>query len=61
MSSNQQKFGDALLAAHPMALVSSVVSTHSWNLLINVTAAAGMFALAIMEDFALDTRLSARR
>jgi RES domain-containing protein len=61
VSSNQQKFGDALLAAHPMVLVPSVVSTHSWNLLINVTAAAGMFEQASTEDFALDTRLSARR
>lgn len=61
VSSNQQKFGDALLAAHPMVLVPSVVSTHSWNLLIDVTAAAGMFELATAEDFALDTRLAGRR
>lgn len=61
VSSNQQKFGDALLAVHPLVLVPSVVSTHSWNLLINITAAAGMFELAMMEDFALDTRLSTRR
>lgn len=61
VSSNQQKFGDGLLALHPMVLVPSVVSTHSWNLLINLSMASGMFELASMEDFALDTRLAGRK
>lgn len=61
VSSNQQKFGDALLVMHPMVLVPSVVSTHSWNMLLNVSAAAGMFKLATMDDFALDTRLTHQR
>ena len=60
VSPNQQKFGDSLLAIHPMLVVPSVVSSHSWNLLIEVNAAAGMFELAAAEPFALDTRLAAR-
>ena len=61
VSPNQQKFGDQLLSAHPLVVVPSVVSSHSWNLLINVQDAVGMFELASMEDFALDTRLALRK
>ncbi|BCG05350.1 hypothetical protein PPGU19_099180 (plasmid) [Paraburkholderia sp. PGU19] len=58
VSPNQQKFGDALLASHPLVIVPSVVSKHSWNLLINTAMAAGLFALKSDERFALDTRLT---
>ena len=42
-----------------MVLIPSVVSTHSWNLLIDVDAAKGQFKLKSSEAFALDTRLNA--
>lgn len=58
VSAGQQKFADALLAAHPMVILPSVVSSHSWNLLIDATAAAGMFNLRRREPFALDPRLN---
>jgi RES domain-containing protein len=61
VSPNQQRFGDALLAAHPLVLVPSVVSRHSWNLLINATAAAALFKLGSDERFALDPRLVGSR
>lgn len=59
VSAGQQRFGDALLDAHPIAVVPSVVSARSWNLLIHVDAAQGRFRLAGQEAFALDTRLAA--
>lgn len=58
ISKAQQLFGDALLAAHPLLLIPSVVSTHSWNLLIHVDSAAGLFKLKGHERFALDPRLN---
>ena len=57
-SAGQQQFGDAVLAANPMALFPSVVSQHSWNLLLDVDAAAGSFQLHGAEAFALDPRLN---
>lgn len=57
VSAGQQAFGSALLDLHPFLLVPSVVSTHSWNLVIDVASAQGMFALKSVEDFSLDTRL----
>ncbi|MBS3911620.1 MAG: RES domain-containing protein [Hydrogenophaga sp.] len=57
-SQNQQKHGDGLLSVHPFVIVPSVVSSHSWNLLIDVSTAGGAFELVHMEDFALDTRLA---
>lgn len=59
VSPNQQTFGDALLDRHPLVAVPSVVSRHSWNLLIHVPTAAGLFVLRSQERFALDTRLAA--
>jgi len=56
-SSGQQKFGDALLAAHPFVVIPSVVSTHSWNLLFDPDVAKGGYSQQTQEDFALDTRL----
>lgn len=60
VSAAQQAFGDALLKAHPLVLIPSVVSSHSWNLLIDVDAAgaAGLFKLRRSEAFALDPRLN---
>ena len=74
VSRAQQAFGDALLAAHAMVLLPSVVSTHSWNLLMNldvgveaavqagadtgVQAGAKFFKLRGSEAFALDPRLN---
>ncbi|MBC7610277.1 MAG: RES domain-containing protein [Polaromonas sp.] len=61
VSAGQQAFGDALLKLHPFLLVPSVVSTRSWNLLIDVNGANGMFSLLEAEGFNLDTRLNAAR
>ena len=59
VSKDQQHFGDALLKTHAFVIIPSVVSTHSWNLLIDVDAAKGQFKLKSSEAFALDTRLNA--
>lgn len=58
VSKAQQLFGDALLNEHALVLIPSVVSTHSWNLLIDVDAAKGQFKLKSSEPFALDPRLN---
>ena len=58
VSKDQQLFGDALLKAHAMVMIPSVVSTHSWNLLLDVDAAAEQFKLVSSEAFALDPRLN---
>lgn len=58
ISRGQQAFGDALLASHAVVVIPSVVSTHSWNLLIDVAGAAGLFGLRSGEPFALDPRLN---
>jgi RES domain-containing protein len=55
-SAGQQQFGDALLAAHGMVAVPSVVSRHSWNLVFDA-ARGGGYALHGQERFALDPRL----
>lgn len=58
VSAGQQAFGDALLSVHPLVVLPSVVSSHSWNLLIDVAAAAGLFNLRRTEPFAIDPRLN---
>ena len=58
VSPNQQAFGAELLEKHPLLVVPSVVSTNSWNLLIDVDRAAGLFKEVSQEAFALDTRLA---
>lgn len=58
VSIHQQKFGDDLLDRHALVVVPSVVSTRSWNLLIDVRNATGLFALRDKEPFALDPRLA---
>ena len=58
VSAGQQAFGDKLLATYPLVVLPSVVSSHSWNLLIDVASAAGLFKLRRSEHFALDPRLN---
>ena len=60
VSAEQQAFGDMLLAAHPLVVLPSVVSSHSWNLLIDVTSAVKLFKLLSSEHFALDPRSNPR-
>lgn len=54
----QQAFGDALLATHPLVLLPSVVSTHSWNLLIDAAQVPTGVRLKHSEAFALDPRIN---
>jgi RES domain-containing protein len=58
ISKGQQDFGAQLLDKHPIILIPSVVSTRSWNLIIDVNSASGMFKLYSAEAFGLDTRLN---
>jgi RES domain-containing protein len=60
-SAGQQSFGDTLLQEHPFVMIPSVVSKHSWNLIFDSVAAAGLYRLLEQEDFALDTRLHPAR
>ena len=53
----QQAFGDALLKAHPFALIPSVVSAHSWNVVFDPGAAGGCYGEVAQEALALDARL----
>jgi len=57
ISPNQQKFGDSLSDLHPVLVLPSVVSTHSWNAIIRVAQPGTWFKLAGQESFALDPRL----
>ena len=54
-SAGQQAFGNALLAAHGLVAVPSVVSRHSWNLVF--VPGAARHARHGQERFALDPRL----
>ncbi|MVV49693.1 RES domain-containing protein [Pseudomonas sp. PB120] len=56
-SPNQQQFSDELLAQHPFVLIPSVVTRHSWNLLVSCDLAIDHFKLVSQERFGLDTRL----
>ena len=57
LSAGQQAFGDALLKAHPLVLIPSVVSPHSWTVVFDLARAEGLYGGATQEPFALDTRL----
>ena len=48
------------LATHPLVVLPSVVSSHSWNVLIDVARAVELFTLLGSEHFALDPRLNPR-
>jgi RES domain-containing protein len=56
-SAGQQAFGDSLLRSCAFALIPSVVSTHSWNVIFDPAAARGRYGDLSQEPFALDTRL----
>lgn len=58
VTSGQQAFGDTLLQAYGVVAFPSVVSSHSWNLVIDVATAASRLSLVSDERFALDTRLA---
>lgn len=58
VSRNQQRFGDDLLKQFSMVALPSVVSAHSWSLLVQISAAADRLALKAHERFSLDPRLS---
>lgn len=57
-SAGQQKFGDALLAAHKFVLIPSAVSNRSWNLIFLKNSAAGAYRFRDQEAFSVDTRLN---
>lgn len=40
-----------------MVLISSVVSSHSWNVIFDPAAARGPYGTVVQERFALDLRL----
>lgn len=56
-SAGQQAFGDSMLVRHAFVAIPSVVSRHSWNLLISPQQADGLYRVALKELFALDPRL----
>lgn len=56
-SAAQQAYGDDLLASHPFILIPSVVSRHSWNLLVSCDLAKGQYRMISQERFGLDGRL----
>lgn len=60
-SAGQQAFGDSLLLDHAFVAIPSAVSTMSWNLIFDVRAATGLYALRSQARFALDTRLHPAR
>jgi RES domain-containing protein len=56
-SAGQLDFGDNLLRHHRFVAIPSVVSIHSWNVIVDPLKAAGVYSLEFQEPFALDTRL----
>lgn len=56
-SPGQQRFGDALLAAHRFVAIPSAPSRHGWNLIFDPARAAGRYRLAFQERLAIDPRL----
>jgi len=58
VSAGQQAFGAALLDKHPLVLIPSVVSAHSWNVLIETTSLSTRLKSASDVRFALDHRLA---
>ena len=57
-SAGQQAFGASLLAQYPFVAIPSVVSHHSWNLLIEPGLAAGKYRELLQERLRIDTRLN---
>lgn len=58
VSVGMQKFGAELLDQHPFVLIPSVVSSHSWNLIIDVASAKANIECVRNEVFGLDGRLN---
>ncbi len=58
VSAGMQKFGADLLEQHPFVLIPSVVSPHSWNLIIDVASAKANIECVRDEAFGLDGRLN---
>lgn len=58
-SPNQQAFAEDHLKSHPVLVLPSVVSPHSWNVVIDVTATGMILDELSQERFSLDTRLVA--
>ena len=58
---DEQRFGDDLLARHKVIVIPSAVSTQSWNLVFVAANAADAYALRSQERFVLDPRLHAPR
>lgn len=56
-SIEQQRFGDELLTTSPVIVLPSIVSSRSWNILLNPVAAKGLFVLEEQSNFVLDPRL----
>lgn len=56
-SSDQQAYGDALLARHELVVIPSAVSTHSWNLIFVAAKAKEAYVVRSQESFVLDPRL----
>ena len=58
VSAGQQAFGENLLrAGKKFVVMPSVVSVHSWNVMFDAGAAAGMYVDVMQQAFALDPRL----
>lgn len=58
ITKGMQEFGASLLDQHPFVIIPSVVSTSSWNLIIDVVRADGSFKLKEATSFGLDGRLN---
>lgn len=58
VSVGMQKFGADLLDQHPFALIPRVVSSQSWNLIIDVDGAKAHIECVRDEAFGLDGRLN---
>lgn len=58
-NTNQQRFGDDLLASHLFVLLPSAVSKHSWNLIFDATAVVAAYDCVRQDRFSLDPRLQA--
>jgi RES domain-containing protein len=53
----QQAFAAEKMKLHPVLVLPSVVSPHSWNVVIDVAAAVGQLDTVLVERFSLDGRL----
>jgi RES domain-containing protein len=58
VSAGMQKFGADLRDQHPFVLIPSVVSPHSWNLIIDVASAKAHIGCVRDEAFGQDRRLN---